>query len=67
MKRVLRFIWALIKYVMFGGTVNSDVYHNRTSTCYSCEYLDNAQCSLCGCYIKRKAKWTTESCPKNKW
>jgi hypothetical protein len=60
-------MWALIKYVIFGGTVDTEIYQTRISTCNSCKYLKNEQCGICGCYIKRKAKWTTESCPKNKW
>jgi hypothetical protein len=65
--RVVRFIWALIKYILVGERVNTVIYQTRLNTCKLCEYLKNRQCSLCGCYIKKKAKWSTESCPKNKW
>lgn len=65
--KVLRFIYALIKYLLFGENVNKLIYNNRISICNSCKYLYFNKCSLCGCYVKKKAKWTTEKCPKNKW
>ena len=67
MKRVLRFIWALVKYILVGGKVNQEVYDDRLNACHSCEHLKDNQCGICGCYVKQKAKWSTESCPKNKW
>lgn len=67
MMRIIRFIWALIKYILVGGKVNQEVYKDRLKHCYSCEYLDDKQCGICGCYVNVKAKWTTEECPKNKW
>jgi uncharacterized protein (DUF2141 family) len=65
--RILRFIWALIKYVLIGERVSKEEYQTRLTLCYSCEHLKNTQCEICGCYVKKKAKWSTESCPKNKW
>ena len=67
MKRLLRFIWALTKYIFTGRAVDSNIYKIRLENCYSCKYLSNEVCSICGCYVKKKAKWTTEHCPKNKW
>lgn len=67
MKRLLRFIWALIKYIFVGERVNQHIYKKRLDQCYSCEHLSNTKCGVCGCYVKQKAKWSTESCPKNKW
>jgi hypothetical protein len=65
--KVLRFIWALVKYILVGGKVSQVVYDNRIKLCGSCEHIKDDQCSLCGCVVKWKAKWSTESCPKNKW
>lgn len=65
--KVLRFIYALIKYIFIGGSVSTQLYNDRILLCNSCEYMSNDKCSLCGCYVKKKAKWTTEHCPKNKW
>ncbi len=65
--RIIRFIWALFKYALVGKTVSSAIYDKRITVCESCEHLTNNQCNLCGCYVKKKAKWSTERCPKNKW
>lgn len=67
MIRVFRFMWALIKYVLFGSTVNTEVYQNRLSKCNSCVHLKDTVCDLCECIVKQKAKWSTESCPKKEW
>lgn len=67
MIRVLRFIWALVKFIIIGGRVSKDEYKSRLTTCHSCEHLDDKSCGLCGCYVNLKAKWSTEDCPKNKW
>lgn len=67
MKRIFKFIWALIKYMIFGDPVSAQIYQHRLSTCSTCEHLNNNSCNICGCYVKKKAKWSTEDCPKNKW
>lgn len=65
--RIFRFIWALIKYLCFGSAVSTTVYQHRLGKCNSCPQLAQSVCSLCGCNVKWKAKWSTEVCPKNKW
>ena len=65
--KVVRFIWALVKYILVGGKVSQEVYDDRLKTCSSCEHLKDTQCGICGCYVNLKAKWSTETCPKNKW
>ena len=67
MKQILRFLIALFRYIIFGGTVTSEVYEHRINLCNACEYNENSRCTICTCYVKKKAKWTTEICPKNKW
>ena len=67
MKRILRFLIALLKFIFFGSPVIPEVYERRIETCDACEFKINERCSICTCYVKRKAKWTTENCPKNKW
>ncbi len=67
MKRIFRFIIALFKYVIWGDQVTSDKYNNRISICNQCSDKCGSKCCICGCYINKKAKWSTESCPKNKW
>lgn len=65
--RILRFVYALLKYLIFGNRVSKEIYKTRITLCNSCEHLNGPSCNLCGCYIKHKAKWSTESCPDNKW
>lgn len=65
--KVLRFIWALIKFILWGEEVTSEVYEERLSICKPCPYRLDKNCSICGCTLVRKAMWSSESCPKKKW
>jgi len=67
MIRVFRFIYALIKFILIGDTVDDNKYNTRLVICDNCKDKCGRTCCICGCYIKKKAKWSTESCPKNKW
>jgi hypothetical protein len=40
---------------------------NRLSICSICEFRNNEQCSLCGCFLAKKAKWAEQECPIGKW
>lgn len=41
----------------------------RLDICLSCEHLKKLarQCSLCGCFIDMKTKYTESECPGEKW
>lgn len=42
----------------------------RLSICMApCKSLDpaSARCNACGCYVKRKVGWRSQSCPLGKW
>ena len=65
--RYLKFIQALIKYIIYGDPIDNDSYNKRLDICSLCEDKCGSKCCICGCYIKKKAKWSTEDCPKNKW
>jgi hypothetical protein len=67
MIRVIRFIKALVKYLIWGEQVEQRVYDQRMMICTSCNDRCGKKCCLCGCYVSKKAQWSTESCPKNKW
>ena len=67
MKRFLTFIIALSKYLIWGDHVTVDKYNNRIAICNQCSDKCGSKCCVCGCYLNKKAKWSTESCPKNKW
>jgi len=49
--RVLRFIKALFKFIIYGDIVTEDVRNNRLSICKSCEYRCGSTCCICGCYL----------------
>lgn len=67
MKRIFRFIKALYKYIKSGRKVSFNEFNNRISICTECDKRDEYQCGICGCYLAKKAQWSTESCPQNKW
>lgn len=69
MKRICRFIKALWKYIWFGNRVSFVQYITRLMDCKYCTYLnhDKWMCGVCGCYVDKKAKMSTEKCPKYKW
>lgn len=69
MKRICRFIKALWKYILFGKRVSFIQYITRLTDCEYCSYLDqnNWTCKICGCYVDKKAKMSTEKCPEHKW
>jgi hypothetical protein len=48
--------------------VSVDTHKARVSKCYSCpSLLITGNCSICGCFVKDKAKYVGESCPDGKW
>ena len=67
--RIIRFLKAIIKYIRFGQQTNIDVYIDRLTICKNCDNFDNEKwsCKICGCYLDKKAKMNTESCPEDKW
>jgi anaerobic ribonucleoside-triphosphate reductase len=69
MKRLLRFFKALIKYVRYGKRVSYRTYIMRLSICERCPHLDKDKwtCGECGCFVDKKAKMDTETCPKYRW
>ncbi|MBQ3079969.1 MAG: hypothetical protein IJC48_08250 [Clostridia bacterium] len=42
---------------------NEDEYQKRLTLCASCEYLLNAACRLCGCYVQARAAKKNQRCP----
>lgn len=69
MARIIRFIKALWRYILYGNRVSFDEYIVRLDKCYRCDDidLDKWTCKKCGCYLTKKAKMSTEKCPENKW
>jgi len=71
MRRVFRFIRALFRYAIYGHfkKVDFKTYANRLYICSNCDNLNenNWTCKICGCYLSKKAKWSTEKCVEEKW
>jgi hypothetical protein len=69
MKRVFRFIKALWRYIWYGEKVTFDQFTYRMEICKNCPDVkkDNWTCGICGCYLDKKLKMSTEKCPKGKW
>ena len=67
--KIIRFLKAIIKYIIFGQHVNIDNYIHRLSICKNCKNFDNEKwsCKICGCFLDKKAKMNTEKCPDDKW
>lgn len=70
MRRIGRFLKALFRWAVYGhfDTVPVSLYAARLRECGQCGYLDGKECcSVCGCVVRVKARWTTESCPEGRW
>ena len=69
MKRIIRFIKALYKYILYGKRVTFVKYCDRLNICCICSDFDSEKwtCKKCGCYVDKKAKMSTEICPKHLW
>ena len=67
--RILRFIKALYRYIIFGKRVDIDDYIDRLNVCKTCFNLNKEKwkCEKCGCYVDKKAKMNTETCPEKYW
>ena len=67
--RVIRFIRALWNYMLFGTRVSDETLEHRMDECSYCSYLNSKKmvCGKCGCYVKKKARWSTEKCPEGRW
>ena len=47
--------------------VSTEIFNDRMAKCENCEYFKNSKCTVCGCYMKYKAKWEISRCPKGFW
>ena len=48
-------------------TVDQPLHDLRMSHCNPCEYRRDTQCSLCRCFIEKKAWLPGEDCPVGRW
>ena len=69
MRRIFRFLKSLWKYILYGKRVSFEMYCTRLSCCEYCPFMDKEKwtCTVCGCYVDKKTKMSTESCPRYRW
>lgn len=44
-----------------------DIYQERLTVCRQCDYLQDAMCRACGCYVELRAAIAHNACPYEKW
>lgn len=70
-KNLTQFASNVAKDVINSGSlfVSKEVQQERLSICHECEYYDPSQerCKHCGCFLEHKTKFSSGSCPINKW
>lgn len=51
--------------------LNDAEYERRLAVCRTCESCDLERLVCrevrCGCFLRRKARWRSESCPRDLW
>ena len=65
--KVFRFIYALIKFIIYGEEVTEEEAKARMAECNTCIFKRDLNCGKCGCNLSRKTKWSSESCPVKRW
>lgn len=43
------------------------LYQKRLEVCLGCDYLTDATCNACGCYVEFRAAVKHGKCPYKKW
>jgi len=62
------FATSLARFVASGFKTSDGPLHElRMGHCRYCQYLQGSQCSLCRCFIEKKAWLTHEDCPLGRW
>jgi hypothetical protein len=62
------FAGSMTKFVASGFKVVDEGSHQlRMNYCDPCEYRQNTRCTLCHCFIDKKAWLPHEDCPIGRW
>jgi len=43
------------------------IYEDRLAVCKECDYLNEATCQACGCFVELRAAVKKNKCPYKKW
>lgn len=66
-KKLGHYAHGAVKFVEAQLYPESTMQQLRLTICASCSDRQDAQCSICGCYLAAKTKLPNEHCPKGKW
>jgi hypothetical protein len=59
---------SMVKFAASGfKTVDEPLHSLRVAQCQTCEHRRDSQCSLCRCFIDKKAWLPHEDCPVGRW
>jgi hypothetical protein len=68
LERLKGFTFSAIKHLASGAaTVPEEVFQERLNICALCDRRQGEFCTVCGCPIRRKARWAVSRCPLGKW
>lgn len=68
MTMAANFSKAVAEHVATGaGQAPTDVLEARLEKCSLCPMRRDEQCSVCGCFIAKKAAWAEQVCPLGHW
>lgn len=71
-RKAANFTIAVGKHIGDGmKELDEEAYQERITTCKTCPSFNpvkkNCREMNCGCYIYKKARWRSETCPLGKW
>jgi len=62
------FAAAMARFAASGfKTVEPPLHAVRVGQCAACEHRRDSQCSLCRCFVDKKARLPHEDCPVGRW
>jgi hypothetical protein len=60
-------IYRVIMLLSKDEKADDDKVKARLDTCKACDYLADATCQACGCYVELRAARKDSKCPYKKW
>tara|TARA_R110000765_G_scaffold288759_4_gene384972 strand:+ start:4330 stop:6237 length:1908 start_codon:yes stop_codon:yes gene_type:complete len=59
---------ALKEHIATGSeSTSKEKFEKRLEICSMCTHRTDKQCSICGCFVDKKAMWAESECPIGKW
>lgn len=64
----INFTKAMAEFVATGAEfADPEEYKLRLAICATCEFRNEDRCSLCGCFLSKKAQLAQDGCPIGRW